>query len=239
MNIAIIGGSRGIGRAAAEKLVKDGHKLLLIGRNPDTLEKAKSELLEANPSSTPETIQTFAADITNETDSDNLTAYFEEKFPLDGIVLNAAAFPNRETSRSVLKATPEELRTILDANVVAHYRLVRKIFPLLQKSKNGRIVLIGSTAGIRQDKGGVYGISKWALRSFAYNLRDEAKQYGIGVSLINPGGTFTERRKKHSEDDVSLLETSDLGIVIATVFKLSPQAVIEQLDIRPISGDTY
>lgn len=37
---------------------------------------------------------------------------------------------------------------------------------------------------------------------------------GIGVSLINPGGTFTETRKKSSEEDRSLLETSDLGKVI-------------------------
>ena len=38
-----------------------------------------------------------------------------------------------------------------------------------------RIVLIGSTSGIRRDRGGIYGISKWALRSYAYALREECK----------------------------------------------------------------
>ena len=52
-----------------------------------------------------------------------------------------------------------------------------------------RIVLIGSTSGIRRDR----------------------------------GGTFTETRKKSSEEDRSLLETSDLGKVIALTFRLSPQ----------------
>ena len=68
-----------------------------------------------------------------------------------------------------------------------------------------RIVLIGSTAGIRRDR----------------------------------GGTFTETRKKSSEEDRSLLETSDLGKVITLTFRLSPQAVLEEVNIRPLQGDTY
>lgn len=99
-----------------------------------------------------------------------------------------------EKQRSVTQPAPEELLSILDANIVAHYRLTQVILPELPKY--GRIVIIGSTAGIRKDNGGIYGISKWALRSYAYNLREEAKQYDIGVSLIHPGGTSTEQRKK-------------------------------------------
>ncbi|MGM9625207.1 MAG: SDR family oxidoreductase [Eubacteriales bacterium] len=231
MNIVIIGGSRGIGYAAARQLAKDGHRLLLVGRSQETLDKAKNGL--------PQMTETLCADVTDAADAERLFTYCEERFEPDGLILNAAAFANRDTHRSVLKPTSDELGAILDANVVAHYRIVRRLFPLLQKSGQGRIVFIGSTAGIRHDSGGIYGISKWALRSFAYNLREEAKQYGVGVSLINPGGTFTERRVKQDADDTHLLETSDLGIVIATVFRLSAQAVIEQLDIRPLAGDTY
>lgn len=68
-----------------------------------------------------------------------------------------------------------------------------------------RIVLIGSTSGIRRDR----------------------------------GGTLTETRKKSSEEDRSLLETSDLGKVITLTFRLSPQAVLEEVNIRPLQGDTY
>ena len=133
----------------------------------------------------------------------------------------------------------QELVDLFYINVAAHYRIVQKILPLLARTGRGRIIIIGSTAGIRKEKGGTYGISKWALRSYAYGLREEAKQYGVGVSLVNPGGTFTETRKKADANDRSLLETSDLGILISTLFRLSPQAVVEQIDVRPLTGDSY
>ena len=230
-NIVIIGGSRGIGLAAAKELAAAGHRLLIVGRNRSHLDEAKAQL-------PPETI-TQSLD-TIRPDAPKILADLLEKesFPLDGIVISAAAFPDPATQRSVLKPEAEELSQILEQNVVACYRFVRELFPLLKKQK-GRIVLIGSTAGVRRDKGGIYGISKWALRDFAYQLRDECKASGVSVSLVNPGGTFTERRVKKCPEDTTLLETSDLGKVIALIFELSRQAVIEQVDIRPLSGDTY
>src|SRR5690606_12146516 len=122
-----------------------------------------------------------------------------ENFQAEGLILNAAKFSDRNTQRSVIQPEPEELLSILDANLISHYRLAKTFLPHLPQF--GRIIIIGSTSGIRKDKGGIYGISKWALRSYAYNLREEAKQLNIGVSLINPGGTFTETRKKESEED--------------------------------------
>lgn len=234
MNIVIIGGSRGIGLAAAKELQKDGHRLLLTGRDAGALISAKETLLSGPEGE----VFTFPMDITKEEDTKALVKYLvEQKFPVDGLVLNAAKFPDPRTKCSVIQPAAEELEEILRTNVVGHYRVVQSLLPGMQPG--GRIILIGSTSGIRQDKGGIYGISKWALRSYAYNLREECKSYGIGVSLIHPGGTFTETRKKQGPEDTSLLETSDLGILIATAFRLSGQAVIEELSIRPVTGDTY
>lgn len=234
MNIVIIGGSRGIGKAAAKELLRDGHKVLIVGRNRQTLEETGRELTGA-------AIWSCDAGKAEET-AGLVEAVKNGKIPdfgnkVDGLILCAAAFPDPATKTSVLQPEPEELQAMLDSNVTAYYRLVREFLPLL--ASGSRIVLIGSTSGIRRDKGGIYGISKWALRSYAYSLREECKPLGIGVSLINPGGTFTETRKKSSEDDRTLLETSDLGKVIALAFRLSPQAVLEEVNIRPLWGDTY
>ena len=231
MNIAIIGGSRGIGKATALELARMGERLLITGRNKTTLLQAQQEL--------PADAIALELDTTKEEDTDRLIRVFEKDFALDGLILNAASFPDPKTQRSVIKPSVSELGDILNSNLTAYYRLVQKVLPIIQKSSVRKIVIIGSTSGVRQDKGGIYGISKWALRSYAYQLRDEAKELGIGVSLINPGGTFTETRIKQSEDDRHLLETSDIAKLIAIVFRLSPQAVIEELNIRPLVGDTY
>ena len=231
MNIAIIGGSRGIGKATALELARMGERLLITGRNKTTLLQAQQEL--------PADTVALELDTTKEEDTDRLISVFEKDFALDGLILNAASFPDPKTQRSVIKPSVSELGDILNSNLTAYYRLVQKVLPIIQKSSVRKIVIIGSTSGVRQDKGGIYGISKWALRSYAYQLRDEAKELGIGVSLINPGGTFTETRIKQSEDDRHLLETSDIAKLIAIVFRLSPQAVIEELNIRPLVGDTY
>ena len=231
MNIAIIGGSRGIGKATALELARMGERLLITGRNKTTLLQAQQEL--------PADTIALELDTTKEEDTDRLISVFEKDFALDGLILNAASFPDPKTQRSVIKPSVSELGNILNSNLTAYYRLVQKVLPIIQKSFVRKIVIIGSTSGVRQDKGGIYGISKWALRSYAYQLRDEAKELGIGVSLINPGGTFTETRIKQSEDDRHLLETSDIAKLIAIVFRLSPQAVIEELNIRPLVGDTY
>lgn len=230
MNIVIIGGSRGIGKAAAKELLKDGHRLLLTGRNRKTLEEMQVEYGDE--------IDILPLDITAENAAKQLSEHMEkESFTVDGLILNAAMFPQKETQCSVILPTAEELEKMLYANVVSNYRLVQQLLP--QMKQGSRVVIIGSTSGVRQDKGGIYGISKWALRSYAYNLREECKTHGIGVSLIHPGGTFTETRKKQMPEDTSLLETSDLGILIATLFRLSPQAVVEELCVRPLTGDTY
>ena len=231
MNIAIIGGSRGIGKATALELARMGERLLITGRNKTTLLQAQQEL--------PADTIALELDTTKEEDTDRLISVFEKDFALDGLILNAASFPDPKTQRSVIKPSVSELGDILNSNLTAYYRLVQKVLPIIQKSSVRKIVIIGSTSGVRQDKGGIYGISKLALRSYAYQLRDEAKELGIGVSLINPGGTFTETRIKQSEYDRHLLETSDIAKLIAIVFRLSPQAVIEELNIRPLVGDTY
>ena len=230
MNIVIIGGSRGIGKATALELAKAGNRLLLTGRNRESLKETAKEL--------PRDTLILPLDITEEDSAARLTGFMEqENFEIDGLIMNAARFPQASTKTSVIRPDAKELLEILEANVVSYYRTIQYLLPKLKAG--AKIVIIGSTSGLRQDKGGVYGISKWALRSYAYNLRAECREYGISVSLVHPGATCTENRQKKSEEDESLLETSDMGIMIAAIFRLSKQAVVEELSMRPIMGDTY
>jgi NADP-dependent 3-hydroxy acid dehydrogenase YdfG len=125
-------------------------------------------------------------------------------------------------------------------NLINNYKLVQGFIDVIKRSSYPRIIIIGSTSGIRTDDGTLYGISKWAVRSYAYSLRNELKSHGVGVTLINPGGTFTEIRIPTDETPAGrLLEASDIGKMVATILSLSHQAVVEEINIRPMLGDTY
>lgn len=231
MKILITGGSQGIGLAIAKELHKNGHELFLVARNEERLNK----VIESFSYST----LGFACDLGKSEEIDDLIKKTQkEKFYPDVIVLNAAAFGR--SVRSVIKPSVDELRELLEINVVSNYKIVQGFIDTIEKGKYPRIIIIGSTAGIRIDDGSLYGISKSALRSYAYSLRNELKNIGVGVTLINPGGTFTDKRlpdENTSED--RLLEASDIGKLVAAILTLSKQAVVEEINIRPILGDTY
>lgn len=231
MKVLITGGSQGIGHAIARELHQNGHELFLVSRD--------SERLHAAISSFSERIGGFKAELGKSGQIDALIKETENaSFRPDVIVLNAASFGSNE--RSVIKPSAEEFRQLLDVNVVSNFELVKAYIDILKLSEYPRIIIIGSTAGNRTDDGSLYGISKWALRSYAYFLRDELKNLGVGVTLLNPGGTFTEKRVPNEKNpEGRLLESSDIGKLVAVLLTLSPQAVVEEINIRPLLGDTY
>ena len=100
MNIVIIGGSRGIGKAAARELLQDGHKVLIVGRNPKTLEETGKELAGAvtyscNAGKAEETVGLVEA-----VKSGSIAEFGSG---VDGLILCAATFPNPSTQRSVVQ----------------------------------------------------------------------------------------------------------------------------------------
>lgn len=231
MKVLITGGSQGIGLAIAKELHSNGHELFLVARDSERLDNA----IEGLSGST----SGFACDLGKAGQIDALIERTKQAdFRPDVIVLNAAAFGS--PVRSVLKPSPDELRELLEINVLSNYQLVQGFIDTLRKSKYPRIIIIGSTASIRVDDGSLYGISKWALRSYAYSLRNELKTLGVGVTLLNPGGTFTQKRVPNDKiSDGRLLEASDIGKLVAAILTLSSQAIVEEINIRPLLGDTY
>lgn len=231
MKVLITGGSQGIGLAIAKELHAKGHDLFLIARDKDRLRKVLDDYQERADG--------FAADLSKPSQiTAVINAVSQKRFSPDVIVLNAATFGS--SGHSVVQPPVNELKDLLDTNLLANYQLVQGFLPSVQSGSYPRIILIGSTAAIRQDRGSLYGISKWALRSYAYSLRDELKGLGVGVTLLNPGGTFTQKRVPDDETPNNrLLEASDIGKLVSVLLTLSPQAVVEEINVRPMLGDTY
>ncbi|MBN2387606.1 MAG: SDR family NAD(P)-dependent oxidoreductase [Anaerolineales bacterium] len=88
--------------------------------------------------------------------------------------------------------TDEELRNIFEVNVFGPFRLTNVCLPLLVES-SGRVVLVGSQGGMISKKYfGPYTMTKHALEAYSVALSEELAPYGVGVSIVQPGGVATE-----------------------------------------------
>jgi NADP-dependent 3-hydroxy acid dehydrogenase YdfG len=85
--------------------------------------------------------------------------------------------------------------------------------------------------------GGSYSISKFALLGFTKNLRRELQPHGIKVTAILPGAAYTDSWKESGVSEQRLMEADDIAKVIYNATLLSPQAVVEEIIIRPQLGD--
>jgi NAD(P)-dependent dehydrogenase (short-subunit alcohol dehydrogenase family) len=106
---------------------------------------------------------------------------------LDGLACCAGIF----RAGPLVEAADEDLRRILEVNVMGAFRVVREFFPLLRR-RAGTVVLIGSESSrCPMPFNGPYTISKAALDAYAHSLRRELMFVGVPVALVQPGAFRT------------------------------------------------
>jgi NADP-dependent 3-hydroxy acid dehydrogenase YdfG len=177
----ITGGGTGIGAATARQLLDQGHRVAITGRGGTRLRRFAQELGE------PVGLLTLAGDAA---DYDAVQAAVESTVNafgrLDTVVANAgyATFDNLDDG------DPAGWRDMVLTNVLGPALVIRAALPALKETR-GRIVLIGSVAGIIHTPGNIYGATKWAVTGLAGNTRLMVIGDGVGVTLINPGATET------------------------------------------------
>ena len=230
MNIVITGGSRGIGKAIAEKFNKAGNTLLLCSRNINLLELAASELQQKNAAS----IKIFAADLSQTEEVLKFANFCLEQGTPDILVNNAGLF----ISGKVHNEADGQLERMLNINLFSAYHLTRAVLPAMIKNRSGHIFNICSVASLQPyNEGGSYSISKYALKGFSENLRYELREKGIKVTAVYPGAVMTESWTGFDNSQNRIMEVSDIAEMIYTASKLSAQAVVENMVIRPQLGE--
>jgi NAD(P)-dependent dehydrogenase (short-subunit alcohol dehydrogenase family) len=188
--ILVTGASRGIGRAAAVALAKDGAHVILVARTVGGLEEADDAVRKAGGSATlvPLDLKDFAA-------IDRLGAsLFERWGRLDGLFANAGALG---MLTPLAHLDPKVWQDALDVNVTANWRLIRSLDPLLKKSQAGRALFVSSGAARNfRPYWGAYGVTKAALEAIALTYAAECDGTNVKVNLLNPGPLRTAMRAK-------------------------------------------
>ncbi|MGW2373022.1 SDR family oxidoreductase [Kitasatospora sp. NPDC001683] len=173
----ITGGSSGIGAATARALLKQGHRVAVTGRDADKLAAF------AASAAADERLLTITGDTSHAPDVASAVRHVVDTWGrLDNAIANAGfSLPGNLESHA-----PEDMRDMVLTNVLGPALLVRETLPRLRESK-GRIVIIGSVAGVRNTPGNLYSVTKWAAHALAENTRLLVGKDGVGVTVVAPG----------------------------------------------------
>jgi NADP-dependent 3-hydroxy acid dehydrogenase YdfG len=171
-SVLITGASQGIGRATAAELSRRGHRVTATARKLEDLDGL-------------DVAAKLRLDVT---DQASIDAAFAEAGEVDALISNAGvAF-----SASVESLPPEDLERIFAVNTSGTLRVTQAVLPAMRERGGGHIVYVSSLLGrVALPMRVGYAASKWALEAIGETLAAEAAQFGIKVTLVEPGAVDT------------------------------------------------
>lgn len=209
--VAIVtGASRGIGRAVAVELARQGAHVIAVARTAQALAGLVDEIGAA--------CSPAPCELGRREDVERLADFVRAKWKrLDILVANAAIMGPRTMLGSL---EDDDWREVIDTNVTANWRLIRHFDALLRNAEAGRAVFVTSGAGSRGKMAagrGAYAISKAALDALARSYATETENSRVRVMLCNPGPLRTELRASIApdEDPLSLKTPADFAPKVA------------------------
>lgn len=187
----VTGSSRGIGRAIAMALAKDGYEIIVhCAGNMAKAEETKTIIQQQGGSAI-----VMQADLCN---TDSVKQLAQEMGDIDVLVLNASL----QIRRSWIEIPLEECYQQLNCNFVASMMLIQAAVPHMKKQKWGRIVTIGSVQEAKPHPDMlIYSASKAAQTNMVQSLSLQLAKDGITVNNMAPGVIYTDRNKEVLADN--------------------------------------
>ncbi|MEO5967744.1 MAG: SDR family oxidoreductase [Ferruginibacter sp.] len=231
MIIVITGASRGIGFSIAKKFAKNGYTIIACSQNEENLHPAVQSLMSEFPDVK---IYSKATDLSKEDNVNEFAKWCLSIGVPDIIINNAGYFIPGEC----ISEEDGNLEKMLSVNLLSAYWLTRALVKQMISNGSGHIFNMCSVAALKAyPGGGSYSISKFALHGFNQNLRKELMNTPVKVTGIYPGAVFTDSWVGFDNSSGRLMEVNDISDMIFAASKLSLQATVEDIIIRPQKGD--
>ncbi len=165
----VTGGSKGIGKAIADRLAADGYQVLILARTP--VENCPHRFYQADISSTEDLEKIIAA-------------IYEELGAIDLLVNNAGITKDN----LMLRMSLEDFHQVLNVNLVSAFYLSKLVSKHMLKRRQGKIINISSVVGLHGNAGQAnYAASKAGLIGLTQSMAKEFASRGIQVNAIAPG----------------------------------------------------
>ena len=240
MNVLITGASAGFGKALAERLVANGHRVIGCARRLDKLNALAETLGEAflpvvMDVSDTATIPQIIAD---------LPADFKQ---IDVLVNNAGLALGTEPAHN---ASLDDWMRMTDTNVKGLMAITHAVLPAMVARDSGYIINVGSIAGSWPYFGGnVYGATKAFVKQFSLNLRADLIGTQVRVTNLEPGnvaGTEFSNVRYHGDDDKAAqvydgfktMTGDDIGDILLWLIESPAHINVNRLEVMPVA-QTY
>jgi 3-oxoacyl-[acyl-carrier protein] reductase len=220
----ITGSSRGLGRVMAEELVRLGARVAVHGTRPnsprtfgegETMEQLAAEIASDCGGET----MAVWGDMTSETEVERVADEVRAKWGRIDILVTCAGGDigaggtavgrgGRPEGDDCLNISLDDMRSVMDRNLTSCILCCREVAPELMQRKQGRIITIGSIAGMfGRPTGSIYAVAKAAVHEYTRCLAEQLKPFNVPVNCVAPGGTVTERFKRIHDVDQGRMVT--------------------------------
>jgi 3-oxoacyl-[acyl-carrier protein] reductase len=197
----VTGGSRGIGRETARQFLEEGARVMICGRNAETLERTRAELAKLTGGE----IHATVADMTKEADIARLVDAAKQRFGTVDILVNNAG---QMYSGRFAVMNDAGLKEQLDTKLFGFLRAIRLVYPIMKAQRWGRIVNLIGGAGKEPDP---YmfgsGITNSALLNITKSLSTEFGEDGVHVNAVCPGWVDTNLWQRNAQGLAAELNT--------------------------------
>ncbi|MDY0906945.1 SDR family oxidoreductase [Pedobacter sp. CFBP9032] len=228
MKALITGATKGIGRAVATKLWKEGYDLVLIARSAEDLKQLQKELTAPD-----RTILTYPVDCSIKEEVYQFLNKVKNEFGfIDVLVNNVGAF----MPGSLLDEEDEAFEKQQDLNVNATYYISKFFGKEMRLRQQGHIFNICSVASKSPvENGGSYSVTKAAMFSLNHVLRQELAPHNVKVTAFLPGSTKTASWEGTTIPDEKFVQPADIADTLYAILNLSKGVNVDEVLITPLN----
>lgn len=182
----VTGGSRGIGRAVAVRLAKDGMNLVINYRGNSAAAEETERLCRELGAE----VLLVQGDVSRAEDCEKLAAQAKEAFGRVDVLVNNAGITR---DGLLARMTEEDLRAVLDVNLVGPWNMMKAVNRIMMKQRYGRIVNLSSVTGLMGNMGQTnYAAAKAGILGMTKSYAREVASRGITVNAVAPGFIDTD-----------------------------------------------
>ncbi len=180
----ITGVSTGFGRELMQQLLVKGERVVGTVRNLASVQPLMGQWPE-----------TFHPEILDVTDTDAIAGVAERTFKRFGSIDVAISNAGYGLFGAAEELSDRQIEQMIATNLLGSIQFIRRVIPIMRQQGGGRIIQISSYGGqVAFPGNSLYHATKWGIEGFVESVAQEVAPFGIGMTLVEPGGARTEFR---------------------------------------------